>query len=59
MSLDSAIEKVDALISSLELGLDKVVPLRVDPDDPWADSINPPEGVHKVRSSASRLDYGS
>ena len=51
-ALDGAIAKVDALLSTLDAGLtdrSAVPPLRVDPDDPWADTINPPVGVHKVR----------
>jgi len=51
-ALDGAIAKVDALLSTLDAGLtdrSAVPPLRVDPDDPWADTINPPAGVHKVR----------
>jgi hypothetical protein len=51
-ALDGAIAKVDALLSSLEVGLsDRAAPppLRVDPDDPWAETINPPAGVYKAR----------
>jgi len=51
-ALDSAIAKVDALLSTLDAGLadrGAVPPLRVDPDDPWAETINPPAGVYKVR----------
>jgi hypothetical protein len=48
-SLDASIQKLDAVISSLELGMEHPPPLRVDPDDPHAGSINPPEGVYKVR----------
>ena len=51
-ALDGAIAQVDALLSTLDAGLtdrSAVPPLRVDPDDPWADTINPPAGVHKVR----------
>ena len=51
-ALDGAIAKVDALLGSLDTGLTDrgaVPPLCVDPDDPWADSINPPEGVYKAR----------
>jgi hypothetical protein len=51
-ALDGAIAKVDALLSSLEAGLsDRAAPppLRVDPDDPWAETINPPAGVYKAR----------
>ena len=51
-ALDGAIVKVDALLSTLDAGLsdrNAVPPLRVDPDDPWAETINPPAGVYKVR----------
>ena len=51
-AVDGAIAKVDALLSSLDAGLtdrSALPPLRVDPDDPWADTINPPAGVYKVR----------
>ena len=51
-ALDGAIAKVDALLSSLDAGLadrSAVPPLRVDPDDPWAETINPPAGVFKAR----------
>lgn len=50
-SLDNAISSVDKLASRLEQGLSAGVtplPLRVDPDDPWADAINPPAGVYKA-----------
>jgi hypothetical protein len=53
-ALDGAIAKVEALMGSLEAGLSdrSAAPrLRVDPDDPWADTINPPEGVYKVRAA--------
>ena len=53
-ALDGAIAKVDALLSSLDAGLadrSAVPPLRVDPDDPWAETINPPAGVYKVRAA--------
>ena len=56
-ALDGAIAKVDALLSTLDAGLtdrSAVPPLRVDPDDPWADTINPPAGVHKARSALRR-----
>jgi aminoacyl tRNA synthase complex-interacting multifunctional protein 1 len=49
-AIDAAVEQLDSLIVSLEASLgDAAPPLRVDPDDPWAESINPPEGVHKLR----------
>ena len=53
-ALDGAIAKVDALLSKLDGSLSDPAAapaLRVDPDDPWADSINPPEGVYKARAS--------
>ncbi len=53
MALDSAINKVDELISKLQVGLDAPPRLTVDPDDPWADSINPPEGVYKACALAA------
>ncbi len=55
-ALDGAIAKVDALLTSLDAGLSDrsaTPPLRVDPDDPWASSINPPEGVYKARTRRS------
>ena len=56
-ALDGAIAKVDALMGSLDAGLadrSAVPPLRVDPDDPWAETNNPPAGVYKVRSACLR-----
>lgn len=52
-ALDAAVAGVDALSLRVEAGLSDpstAPPLLVDPDDPWADTLNPPAGVFKARA---------
>ena len=49
--LEAAITQVDSMIADLSIGVpeSQLPKLRVDPDDPWAATINPPPCVYKVK----------